>query len=172
MHMNKSSWTSIRGLISSAQRFPRVLWHVRMPFVAMALPWWRTADMLTCKVAAVAIYTRAAQSALSLYLTLLVFSLFLISFLSFSLINYQSLPQTIPFSDPPPFSLPLPPPGSPIQVAGACEPGRASVYTVKAGVRAALCLWPYITLQGVSQSHRHLARIFPSRGATQPKYSL
>lgn len=143
-----------------------------MPFVAMALSWWHTADMLTCKVAAVAIYTRAAQSALSLYLTLLVFSLFLISFLSFNHVNYRCLPQNIPFSDPPPFSLPLPPPGPPIQVAGACEPGRASVYTVEAGVRAALCLWPYITLQGVSQSHRHLARNFPSRGATQPKYSL
>ncbi len=34
-----------RGLIASAQQFPRVLWHVRMPFVAMALPWCRTADM-------------------------------------------------------------------------------------------------------------------------------
>lgn len=89
--MHKCSWTSMRGLIASAQRFPRFLWHVRMPFVAMALPWCHTADMLTCKVVAVAIYTPATQSALSVYLTLLVFSFSLICFLSF---NFYKLSST------------------------------------------------------------------------------
>lgn len=103
----KSSWTSIKGLIYSAQRFPRFCGMS----ACLSSPWrCHGATQLTCKVAAVSIYTRGAQSGLSLYLTLLIFSLFLISFPSFDLINYPSLPQTILFSDPPPSPL-----GSPIK---------------------------------------------------------
>lgn len=168
--MHKCSWTSMRGLIASAQRFPRFLWHVRMPFVAMALPWCHTADMLTCKVVAVAIYTPATQSALSVYLTLLVFSFSLICFLSFNFYKLSSTSTYCFFLRPSPL---FPAPTRVAYTSGWClwTWQSLSVYGEGRGVGRPLSVAVYNSA-GVSQSHRHLAWIFPSRGAMQPKYSL
>lgn len=134
--------TSISGSVNPAlrqQQFPRVMWHVCMPFVAMALPWCRTADMQSggcCYL-----YPRCTVSPLSDS------SLSLQSFLSFNLMynpfaSYSLIVQNFLFS-PSPFltynapTPPFPPPGSPIQADGACEHGRTGVHSE--GVWAAPC---------------------------------